>query len=186
MLSQRPPLESSPRLAPVPTRRVGGGRAQGGGGSGARAGFTLIELVIAMVLFGILAAIATRGYDEVRQRAMVARAIGDIKAIEVELLQYEATQRTYPPDLSAIGRSGFRDPWGNPYVYLRLKAPPGVRSSTTGQARKDRFLVPINSDFDLYSKGRDGSTTAPLTAAKSQDDIIRANDGTFIGVAADY
>ncbi|NOS79612.1 MAG: prepilin-type cleavage/methylation domain-containing protein, partial [Nitrospira sp.] len=53
-----------------------------------------------------------------------------------------------------------------------------------GGARKDRFLVPINSDFDIYSMGRDGQTVAPLTAPKSHDDIIRASDGGFYGLAA--
>jgi general secretion pathway protein G len=53
-----------------------------------------------------------------------------------------------------------------------------------GGARKDRFLVPINSDFDIYSMGRDGQTIAPLTAPKSHDDIIRASDGGFYGLAA--
>jgi general secretion pathway protein G len=46
--------------------------------------------------------------------------------------------------------------------------------------------VPINSDFDFYSMGKDGRTTAPLTAAQSQDDVIRASDGGFIGLGKDY
>ena len=68
-------------------------------------------------------------------------------------------------------------------------------STSSGQAqtsgpspkpRKDRFLVPINSDYDLYSKGADGESVAPLTAAKSQDDIVRANDGEYLGLASRY
>jgi len=46
--------------------------------------------------------------------------------------------------------------------------------------------VPINSDYDLYSKGPDGLSLKPLTAAPSRDDIVRANNGSFIGIAADY
>lgn len=55
-----------------------------------------------------------------------------------------------------------------------------------GGARKDRFLVPINSDFDLYSMGKDGESVGPLTAKKSHDDVIRANDGGFYGLAANF
>lgn len=55
-----------------------------------------------------------------------------------------------------------------------------------GGARKDRFLVPINSDFDLYSMGKDGQSVGPLTAQKSHDDVIRANDGEFYGLAANF
>lgn len=52
--------------------------------------------------------------------------------------------------------------------------------------RKDRFLVPINSDYDLYSKGRDGESVAPLTAKQSHDDVVRANDGAFVGLAVNF
>jgi general secretion pathway protein G len=62
----------------------------------------------------------------------------------------------------------------------------GGGSNVTGQARKDRFLVPINSDFDLYSVGPDGDSTPPLNAKNSRDDIIRANDGLFVGPASNF
>jgi general secretion pathway protein G len=52
--------------------------------------------------------------------------------------------------------------------------------------RRDKNLVPINTDFDLYSVGKDGVTVSPLTAAQSRDDVVRANDGTFIGLGEDY
>jgi general secretion pathway protein G len=46
--------------------------------------------------------------------------------------------------------------------------------------------VPINTDFDLYSMGPDGRSAPPLTASDSRDDIVRANNGRFVGIAADY
>jgi general secretion pathway protein G len=52
--------------------------------------------------------------------------------------------------------------------------------------RKDRFLVPLNTDFDLYSMGQDEDSKAPLTAEASHDDIIRANNGGFVGLAHKY
>jgi general secretion pathway protein G len=54
------------------------------------------------------------------------------------------------------------------------------------QPRKDRFLVPINTDFDLYSMGRDGESVPALTAAKSRDDVVRAANGSFIGLASKF
>lgn len=77
-----------------------------------------------------------------------------------------------------------RDPWGNPYQYLNL-SDPNIKGAT-GKARKDHNLVPINSDFDLYSMGKDGKSVSPLTAAASRDDIVRANNGRFIGPASKY
>ena len=52
--------------------------------------------------------------------------------------------------------------------------------------RKDKNLHPLNTDFDLYSLGRDGDSKLPLTAATSRDDILRANNGAFIGRAENY
>jgi general secretion pathway protein G len=46
--------------------------------------------------------------------------------------------------------------------------------------------VPINTDFDLYSKGADGDSVAALTAAKSRDDVVRAANGAFIGLASHF
>lgn len=54
------------------------------------------------------------------------------------------------------------------------------------QPRKDRFLRPINTFYDLYSIGRDGQTVEPLTAGPSQDDVIRANDGAFVGLGKHF
>ena len=75
------------------------------------------------------------------------------------------------------------DPWGSPYQYLN------IQNSTTkgkGSFRKDRFLVPINTDYDLYSMGRDRKSSLPLTAKNSQDDVIRANNGGYIGLASAF
>ncbi len=59
-------------------------------------------------------------------------------------------------------------------------------NASRGRPRKDRFLHPINSDYDLYSMGKDGESVEPLTAQKSHDDIIRANDGSFVGLAVEF
>jgi general secretion pathway protein G len=62
----------------------------------------------------------------------------------------------------------------------------GGGGGIAGIARKDRFLVPINSTYDLYSVGADGKSTGPLTASISHDDVIRANDGGYVGLASGY
>ena len=144
------------------------------------AGFTLIEVLLAMLILAVLAAIALPSYSKYRDRAMVAQAVNDIAGMNVQLRQYITENHATAADLSAIGAAGKLDPWGHAYVYLDL-AVAGV-----GGARKDKNLVPINTEFDLYSKGRDGASSLPLTAASSRDDVILANDGKFIGLASEY
>jgi general secretion pathway protein G len=145
-----------------------------------RRGFTLIELLAAMSIIGILASIAIPKFSEVIERARVAKAIGDLKAITTDILSADSL----PGSLAAINRDALLDPWGRPYVYLPF--PAKKSGGPPGGARKDRFLVPINSAFDLYSMGKDGVSSPPLTAMGSRDDVIVANDGGFVGLAKTY
>lgn len=60
----------------------------------------------------------------------------------------------------------------------------GVPTETT--RRRDRYMFPLNTDYDLFSLGPNGRTSVSLGESMGQDDVIRANNGGFFGVAADY
>ena len=109
-------------------------------------------------------------------------AVADIRSLGLKMQTYAlGHDNQYPPSLATLGLDAMVDPWGNPYQYLDLQDP-----ANGGQARKDHNLHPINTYFDLYSMGPDGQSNKPLTAQASRDDIIWANDGNFVGIAADY
>lgn len=154
-------------------RVVLGGRATGG--------FTIIELLLVLTLIGVLVGIALPTYRAHKERVKVADAIADLGGISARVKLYWEDARAYPDSLAELGLDTMRDPWGNPYRYLNLQT-----ANSNAFARKNRALVPINTDFDLYSMGPDGRSVSPLTAAASQDDIVRANDGRYLGRAADY
>lgn len=132
----------------------------------------------------MLASIATPAYRDYQNDIKTTQAIADIQNIERLLEKYYISNNKYPPSLAEAEADQIRDPWGNPYQYLNL-SDPNIKGAT-GKARKDHNLVPINSDFDLYSMGKDGKSVSPLTAAASRDDIVRANNGRFIGPASKY
>ena len=88
-----------------------------------------------------------------------------------------------PVSLNDINRGGILDPWGRTYEYLNFAA---AGPSWKGKARKEFGVVPLNTDYDLYSLGKDGNSATPLTASMSRDDVIRANNGGYIGLASDY
>lgn len=143
-------------------------------------GFNIIELITVLAVLGLLASVALPAYQDYVKKADINAASGHISMISLSISDYKLSNGTLPADLSTIGMDNFEDPWGQPYEYVNHDtAPPGHR-------RKDKNLVPINDDYDLYSVGEDGQSTAPLTAAHSKDDIVRANNGKYIGVAEDY
>ncbi len=144
--------------------------------------FTLLELLVVIAIIGITSTIAVPSYREYIDRADVAQAIADIYRIDVAMATYEtAFNGRLPNSLADIGMDGLLDPWENPYQYFNISTATGV-----GQLRKDHNLVPINSDYDLYSMGKDGMSVSPLTAAPSRDDIVRAGNGRFVGKATDF
>lgn len=135
-----------------------------------------------LIVVGVLAALAISTYARYTTRARTAVAIRDIGRIQLAIDRYALNHDdTTPPDLAAVGMDGLLDPWGHAYVYLSF-----VGLHGHGAMRKDHNLVPINTDYDLYSKGPDGESRSPLTARASRDDIVRANDGAYIGPASDY
>lgn len=144
--------------------------------------FTLVELLIIIALIGTLATIVVPGFISYIDRATRNRVIRDLLDLQVEIESFERFQERFPETLDELSDGAPRyDRWGNPYQYLSSES-----NDWNGRARKDRFLVPLNSDYDLYSMGPDGISSSPLTAEASWDDIVRANDGLYIGPANEF
>ena len=143
-------------------------------------GMTLLELMLAMALVAILTTIAVPTYRKIIERAHNHQAIAEIGELSLQIYRWETNTGRFPNSLAEAGLGAPLDPWNRPYVYLN------IATASPGDVRKDKNLVPINTDFDLYSLGEDGQSSTALTAAGSRDDIVRANNGGFIGEAQDY
>ena len=114
-----------------------------------------------IALIGIIAALAVPAFIQQLERMKVRRAIADLATIEFEIERYEAENDVLPDSAEDLERPIPVDPWGRTYVYFRFGEPGG-----RGKARKDRFLVPINSSFGLYSVGRDGQSEAATAGSR--------------------
>jgi general secretion pathway protein G len=143
-------------------------------------GFTIVELMITLAIAGIIMMVAVPAYQDYSSRIEDGEAEKDLVVIQFSIDDYKLITGSLPNSLSDIGMDGMEDPWGNPYVYANHDVIP------RGHRRKDHSLVPINSDYDLYSKGEDGRSAWPLTANHSKDDIIRGRDGGYMGLAEEY
>ena len=145
---------------------------------------SILELLVTLVIVALLAAISINVYADALVKSKVTRAIVEIRGIEKEIVDHEADSEL-PDSLDDIGWGNRLDPWGSPYRYVKFVTNKKGKI-IPGQARKDRFLVPLNSTYDLYSMGADGDSKGPLTAKASRDDILRASDGAFVGLASDF
>jgi general secretion pathway protein G len=143
---------------------------------------TLIELLIAMAIIGILSAIAVPIWTDYITDSRNGTAQADIANIESQIERVIALTGNPPDNLTGITPT--TDPWGNPYRYLRIQGLP--LTVWQGLCRRDQSFNPLNADYDLYSKGADGLTVKNITDPDSWDDIIRANNGSYIGLASEY
>lgn len=147
---------------------------------GAR-GFSLTELLIVLAIISVIMAIAIPNLISAVDQARVARAVGDINAIEIDITEYQITNAANPNTLADVGRSAMLDPWGNPYQYYNQSTATG-----NGVVRLDEFNLPLNTDYDLYSMGKDGQTAASITSATGRDDVVRGSNGSYVGPAAAF
>jgi len=118
-----------------------------------KAGFTLIELMIVVVILGLLATIVVPRILDRPEQARRIKAKADIRNIQSMLALFKADTGRFPTTSEGLevlvsdpGIKGYSseayldkvplDPWHNKYIYLC----PGVHSK----------------DYDLESYGKDG------------------------------
>lgn len=147
-------------------------------------GFTVVELVIVLAIAALVLAMTIPMVTRYIERGKINTAVSDLAEMSKAIRNYEKTRGTLPDSLDDPNLKlsvSLTDPWGFAYQYYNLRTAHG-----NGQARQDKILRPLNSDFDLYSIGPDGVTMASLAKPESRDDIVRARDGAFVGPASEF
>jgi general secretion pathway protein G len=137
--------------------------------------------MIVVVILGILVSLAIPSGKRALDSARIGRAATELRGLETEIVDHHAQTGSLPNKLNDMGNGKQRDPWDRNYTYLSFKG-----KNPPGKARKDLFGLPLNSDFDLYSKGVDGKSSAPVNSAKGKDDILRASNGAYVGLASQF
>ena len=145
--------------------------------------FTLLEFALFLLIITLLVSTVRPAYFSILNEARSEESKVNIEDISLEIDEFFKANGRYPESLSEIMTPVPLDPWGNPYQYTRIDGG-GIHGK--GKQRKDKNLVPINSDYDLYSMGPDGQSVPPLTANASRDDIVRGRNGAFFGLASEY
>ena len=144
-----------------------------------QSGFTLAETLVAVACIAIGAGTAVPSVAGHLERSRVERAAQDIVRLEGAIVRYRHAHQSLPDTLDQLGTPVPNDPWGNPYEYVNFV--------TRGLSEQRNFHnLPLNSDYDLYSRGSDGQTDLALNAVPARDDVVRARDGDFVGPATDF
>ena len=104
------------------------------------AGFSLVELMIAVIIMGLLTAIALPIYTKAETRVRGDGAVSFLISTAQKLEDYYALYSTYPATLAEIGiAEPALDPWGNPYQYMPIDIEPPPKK---GKIRRDKNMNP--------------------------------------------
>ncbi len=143
--------------------------------------FTTIEIAVVVLIVSLVFATFAPAVYKMVDEAKSQDTVDEIEELIAEIDKYVDDNGKLPDSLEEVFGTVPLDAWGNPYQYLNFDNVTG-----NGKKRKDKNLVPINTDYDFYSMGPDGKSATPLTAAISHDDIIRGRDGDYVGQASEY
>lgn len=146
-------------------------------------GFTFLEIVVVIIIAALIVGSAFPAYMYLIDSARNRKAIQDIRDMAEDIDRFWRLNKRYPTDLAEIFDQTPQDPWGVNYQYLSIWDAPNPGSLPI---RTDVNLERLNSDYDLYSMGSDTVSLTAITEPISRDDIVRAENGDFIGLVIDY
>ena len=141
-------------------------------------------MLVVVAIISILVSIAIPAYETYQDERNFVQARQDLLAIQKSIDLYYIQNNEFPKSLSDIDMQDVRDPWGASYYYVNVAT--YDKKLSPEKVRRDKKLKPVNSDYDLYSAGKDGLTKPPFSAKISWDDIVRCNNGQYLGYAKDY
>jgi general secretion pathway protein G len=146
------------------------------GGAGHNKGFTLVELLMVVAIIGVLATLSIPLFTSYINKTKNAKAMTEIRNLSTEISSYNLDRGSFPEALTDLRPGPFNDPWLRGYEYINIANHPG-----TELMDKPNFFA-LNKDYDLFSKGADGDFVRTGGNPLNLDDIVRANDGAFIGL----
>ena len=157
-------------------------------GKNKRAGFTIVELLIVIVVIGILAVLVILGFNGVRNRTYDTTVQNDLAAIARKIKMYHATYSVYPAGSAQLAEAGIKvnkGSFGSHYdngsgtfnlLYCRVPA----------SAPTEFALIAYSRTGNAYQYSKDGAL-GKYTGAKTGSVAMCAGAGvTMTGSERDW
>jgi prepilin-type N-terminal cleavage/methylation domain-containing protein len=127
-----------------------------GGNTSHTRGFTLIGLMLAVAIVGILASLAIPNYIDLLEKARVARAVSELHALGKEIKGFTIGGGGCPDTRAQIGRSTMLDRWESPYQYDRMNCAADVEIANLAKLKLRKKRPPrVLPDHDSPSTTTD-------------------------------
>lgn len=138
--------------------------------------------MVVIAIIGLMAGIAIPNYMAFIEKGKAAESAATMLEVQTKLEIYFAKNNAMPATLAELGGVAEKDEWGNDFVYVPIDGYP----DHLPYARVSQNFAPLNSDYDLWSPGKDGLSNKVIEAEVSKDDIIRALNGSYFGLSRDF
>jgi type IV pilus assembly protein PilE len=137
-----------------------------------RSGFTLIELMIAVAVIGILAAIALPSYNSQIRKSRRADAVASISAVQQAEERWRANNTTYTTNLTTASPSGLGLSSTSAGGYYTLSLSATVLASTP------LSTVPLSTSYTITATAVSGKSQANDTNCTTLTSTITNGAGT--------
>ena len=130
----------------------------------ARAGFTIVELLIVIVIIGILAAITIVAYNGIQDRAHNTAVQSDLNAFAKKIATESAASGVYPMPTAAMGikisRSSYQTTQNNLYFCRNVDTNQFALSARTRSGKQYKYIS--GGGVSEHATTLYGSTTCEL------------------------
>jgi general secretion pathway protein G len=121
-----------------------------------RAGFTLIEVLLVLIILVILGSLAVNVFTGTQDRANINAAKAQVGLLAEPINRYRLDMNKYPARLEDLWQapsdSALAEKWGGPYVEPLKPDPWGNPYQYSSEGKKN------TSKFDFWSSGPDGQS----------------------------